>query len=470
MGKKIIIDPITRMSGFLELDVETKDNVVTNAKTSGLLYRGFEKMLKGRSPFDAIYFTERICGICSTAHSTASTLALEEALNVKVTLNDMYLRDLIHGFEFIQNHIRHIYNFIIPDYVKIPDIRPISPQPYKDYRLPERLNARVSRNYVRSIEFSRLGHQGLATLGGKAPHNHGIFVGGVTVNIDSYKISQVKSIIDQIKGFVNTDMLEDVNTLAEYYPDYFKKGISYSNYMSFGVFDKYTDPELIYVKPGVMIEGKKYYFDKNKITENIRYSWYVRELETTKPGIEIQDDINLSKQNAYTFIKAPRYGGLPMQVGPLARLMLTGEYTNGASCMDRNVARALETKKVLDIMGNIAARVEIKDNNQQVYNIPDSSIGSGLIDTTRGSLAHFVSIENKVIKNYDIITPTGWNLSPMDENGVHGAGEMALINSKIDDIENPIELGRIIRSFDPCVSCATHLIGKSIEPIDIRVI
>lgn len=469
MSRKIIIDPITRMSGFLEIDVETKDNVVTNAKTSGLLYRGFEKMLRGRSPFDAIYFTERICGICSTAHSAASTLALEEALDVKVSLNDMYLRDLIHGFEFIQNHIRHVYNFIMPDYVKIPDIRPISPQPYKDYRLPEVLNERIGRNYIRSIAFSRLGHEGLATLGGKAPHNHGIFVGGVTVNIDSYKLSKVKSIIDEIKEFVNNDMLEDINIIAEYYPDYFKKGISYPNYMSYGVFDKYADPEITYVKPGVIIKGKKYSFDKNKITENIRYSWYVRELETTKPGVEVQEDINLSKPDAYTFVKAPRYAGLPMQVGPLARLMLTGEYTNGASCMDRNVARVLETKKILDIMGNIAARVEIKSNNQQVYNVPDRGIGSGLIDTTRGSLAHFVSIENKVIKNYDIITPTGWNLSPMDENGVHGAGEMSLINSKIDDIDNPIELGRIIRSFDPCVSCATHLIGKSIEPIEIRV-
>jgi hydrogenase large subunit len=467
MSKRITIDPITRISGFLEVGAEVEGNRVVNAKTSGLLYRGFEKMLKGRPPLDAIYFTERICGICSTAHSVCSTLALESALNITVGLNDLYLRDLIHAFEFIQNHLRQFYYFTVPGFVKMPDVSPLSPQEYTDFRIPDSLSEKIFKDYALSVEYSRLAHEGLATLGGKAPHNHGVFVGGVTVNIDSYKLSKVKSIITQIKNFVNSSMIEDMNIIAEYYPDYFKKGMSYPNFMSYGLFDKYSD--LIYVKPGVMVKGKRYPFDHNKITENIRYSWYTSNNPVEKPGVEDNEEANLSKPEAYTFVKAPRYGGLPMETGPLARLILSGEYTKGNSCMDRNIARVLETKKILDIMEKLTERIQLAPNTQRIYEIPDKAFGMGLVDTTRGALGHWIEIENKVIKYYDIITPSSWNLSPMDAKGVHGVGERSLIGSIINNIEEPVELGRIIRSFDPCVSCATHLLRKDNEPIKIRV-
>ena len=100
---QIIIDPITRISGYLEIRSEVEENKIISAEARGLLYRGFEKMLQGRYPLDAIFFTERICGICSAAHAYASTLALDDALQTPTTLNDRYLRDIIHGFEYIQN-------------------------------------------------------------------------------------------------------------------------------------------------------------------------------------------------------------------------------------------------------------------------------------------------------------------------------------------------------------------------------
>ena len=169
MSKTITIDPVTRISGFLEIKAEVEGNTIAKANASGLLFRGFEKMLKGRSPLDAIYFTERICGICSTAHSMASTLALEDALKVTVSLNDNYIRDIMHGFEFIQNHLRHFYLLSIPSYAKISSIKLIEEQQYTDFRLPERINKKIEEDYVKSIELSRLAHEGLALLGGKAP-------------------------------------------------------------------------------------------------------------------------------------------------------------------------------------------------------------------------------------------------------------------------------------------------------------
>lgn len=149
-----------------------------------------------------------------------------------------------------------------------------------------------------------------------------------------------------------------------------------------------------------------------------------------------------------------------MEVGPLARLIVSGEYTGGHSSMDRNIARVLETKKILNILGNLAERVELKPNNQKVYQVPDKAYGVGLIDTTRGALGHWIEIENQLIKHYNIITPTVWNLSPKDELNNPGPIERALIGCKINNINEPVEIGRVVRSYDPCVSCATHLIGS----------
>ncbi len=453
MGRIITIDPVTRISGFLEIKAEVDGNTIAKADASGLLFRGFEKMLKGRAPLDAIYFTERICGICSTAHSMASTLALEDALKITVSLNDNYIRDLLHGFEFIQNHLRHFYLLSMPSYAKIESIKLVEEQQYTEFRLPERINKKIEEDYVKSIEFSRLAHEGLALLGGKAPHNHGIFAGGVTANIDAYKLEKIKSIIKNIESFVTTRMKEDVEIISKYYSDYFKKGQSYPYFMTYGVFDKYEDPEITYVKPGVVKENIKYNLEPDKITEQIHYSWYKKD-----EGVE---EVDLSKPDAYTFIKAPRYLGLPMEVGPLARLIVSGEYTNGHSCMDRNIARVLETEKILGIMKKLAERIELKPNNQKAYDIPEKAYGVGLTDTTRGALGHWIEIDKKVINHYNIITPTVWNLSPKDESNLPGTVERALIGTKLNNVKEPIEIGRIVRSFDPCVSCATHLIGSA---------
>lgn len=119
MSKRIVINPLTRISGFMEIDVMVDQNRVVDVKTKGNLFRGFEQMLIGRSPFDAVYFTQRICGICSAAHSMASSLALEDALNIEPMEQGRYLRDIIHCCEFLQNHIRHFYQYTVPDFVKI---------------------------------------------------------------------------------------------------------------------------------------------------------------------------------------------------------------------------------------------------------------------------------------------------------------------------------------------------------------
>ncbi|MEQ8199324.1 MAG: nickel-dependent hydrogenase large subunit, partial [Clostridiaceae bacterium] len=165
MSTTISINPITRISGFMEIEVKVENGKVIDAKSSGLLFRGFENMMIGRSPLDSVYFTERICGICSAAHSFVSSLALEEALRIYPDENDKILRDIIHGMEFIQNHIRHFYLYTLPDFIITPPIEPINSKLNYDLRLPENLNRKISEHYVEAIRISRLAHKGCAILG-----------------------------------------------------------------------------------------------------------------------------------------------------------------------------------------------------------------------------------------------------------------------------------------------------------------
>ncbi len=121
----------------MEIDADIDNSIVADARTEGLLFRGFEKMLEGRNPFDAVYFTQRICGICSTAHSMASTLALEDALGVTVSQQGRYLRDIVHGCEFLQNHIRHFYQYTAPDFVKLPEGNTLFETDHDDFQAAE---------------------------------------------------------------------------------------------------------------------------------------------------------------------------------------------------------------------------------------------------------------------------------------------------------------------------------------------
>lgn len=468
MSRTILVNPITRISGFMEIEVKVENNKATDAKSSGLLFRGFEQMLIGRPPLDAIYFTERICGICSTAHSFTSTLALEEALKTYPKENDKILRDIIHGWEFIQNHIRHFYLYTIPDFVVTPDIQPVYSGGIYDLRLPDELNKKISQDYLEAIRFSKLAHQGLAVLGGKAPHNHGIFAGGVTERLDASKLTQLQYLISETKAFIANKMLEDVYTIAEYYKDYFAMGRGYGNLMSYGVYDTYKEKELSYVKPSVMLNGQIKAFEPLKITENIYNSWYAGE-DVQNNLFDENTEPDMDKSQAYSWVKSPRYEGNPMEVGPLARMILSGNYQNRVSMMDRIIARVLETKKVIEIMESLLHRASFEEVGQKVYEIPESSKGGGLTDTTRGALGHWVSIKDKKISQYNIITPSAWNCSPTDSMGVRGVIEQALIGTEIQNPEQPVEIGRIVRSFDPCISCATHVVSDKFGPVEIII-
>jgi hydrogenase large subunit len=466
MSEKITINPITRISGFMQVEVVIEKNMIIEAKTNGFLFRGFEEMLKGRSPLDAVYFTERICGICSTAHGYVSSVALENALGVKPDENGSLLRDVMHGCEFLQNHIRHFYQFTIPDYAKV-DINPVNDN-VRQYKLPKDINSKLNSHYMQAFKYSRDAHKMLALLGGKAPHNHGIFVGGVTASIDATKLIELKSILFNIREFINTSMMDDVQTIAKYYPEDFKNGKGYGNFLSYGAFDKDLNNLAPYVKSGVYIDKRVHEFNPANISEDIINSYYTDAVGVINGDKELKPDA--TKKEAYTWVKAARYNEIPMEVGPLARLWISGEYSRGISTLDRIIARVLEAKRICDILESILELLKPGVSNQRKLEIPQIADGVGLRDTTRGALGHWLKIENQKIKNYNIITPSGWNISPTDSKGNKGVIEKALIGTYVENSKVPSEIGRIVRSFDPCVSCATHVISDNCSDFTMRLV
>lgn len=457
--KRIVINPVTRISGFMEIDAVIDNDVVTDAITEGLLFRGFEQMLEGRSPFDAVYFTERICGICSTAHAMASTMALENAMGIVISQQGKYLRDIIHGCEFLQNHIRHFYQYVIPDYIKLPDVDTLFETNHDDFRLPKKKNDLIAKHYFDSLDISRSAHEMLAILGGKAPHNHGIFIGGITSQATTEKIKRLRSILSNIMQFINNIMIPDSYMIADYYKEYFKLGRGYGNLLTFGCFNKYEKLGTLYVNPLEYSNNSISKLNPDEITENIYSSWYKSKDETYTPFETIAEP-DMEKSDAYSWVKAPRYKGLPFEVGPLARMWLCGAYRNGISTMDRTLARVLETKKIAEIISILLNNLIPGVSDQERYTVPESAYGMGLTDTTRGALGHWIKIDNSVISFYQIITPSAWNLSTRCENIQPGPAEKAIIGTPVRNVDFPVEIGRTVRSFDPCISCATHVYSQ----------
>ena len=451
----------------MEIDVIVEQNKVVDAKTKGNLFRGFEQMLVGRSPFDAVYFTQRICGICSSAHSMASSLALEDALNIEPMEQGKYLRDIIHCCEFLQNHIRHFYQYTIPDFVKI-EQNPLFQSDHDDFRLPKAISDRISQHYFDSLTISRLAHQMLAVLGGKAPHNHGVFIGGITTKATAEKVVHIDSILQKVTLFINEKMIPDVYDIAHYYPDYFRLGGGYGNLLTYGSFNNYKELGTLYVDPLISTMDSVEAFDENKIQEKVDFSYYKSKENPYKPN-EVVPDPDMDKENAYSWVKAPRYDNLPFEVGPLARLLLSGGYNNGVSAMDRTIARALEAKKIAEIMKTLLQQIIPGVDVQKKYELPELASGRGLVDTTRGALGHWLKIRNKKISFYQIITPSTWDFSTRDDKGYRGVAEEALIGTPIENSDEPAEIGRILRSFDPCMSCATHVYspGKQVKTIKV---
>jgi hydrogenase large subunit len=195
--------------------------------------------------------------------------------------------------------------------------------------------------------------------------------------------------------------------------------------------------------------------DLKAIVEQTEYSWYDNSSASLNPA-QGETSPAPEKAGAYSWLKAPRYNGVPYEAGPLARMWMSGDYRRGISVMDRHVARALETSKIAHAMRDWLGQINLSAACFTPANVPASGNGVGLTEAPRGALGHWLNINGGNIAAYQILTPTCWNCSPRDNAGVPGPLEKALEGTPVADLAQPIEVLRVVQSFDPCLACAVH--------------
>jgi len=503
--RTITIDPITRIEGHLKIEAVIDDGVVKEARSTGTLFRGIELILRGRDPRDAARITQRICGVCPTAHATAATFALDEAFGIadRIPENARILRNLILGCNYIQSHVLHFYHLAALDYVDVTAVAdydgtdpgllaakgfvergalgPFVPRYEGDYRLPPELSRTLAGHYVEAYDVRRKAHELLAVFGGKMPHNVGIVPGGAT------QIPQVDTIaaflwrLNEIRSFIDHVYVPDVLEVARHYADYAEIGAASGRFLDYGAFPQ-TDGRFLEagtIGPDLDPES----FDPARIAESVTHAWYADSDAAVHPT-RGETEPQPNKESGYSWIKAPRYDGAVHEGGPLARMLLA--YARGGrakeildgilealdapataldSVLGRHAARAVECKLVADAMAEWVMELAPNEPVFAPYSIPDEGAGAGLTGAPRGALGHWVRVKDGVIDHYQCVVPTTWNASPRDENGDPGPIEQAITGTKVRDPDNPFEVVRIVRSFDPCLACAVHLITPRGRPI-----
>ena len=506
MGK-IVIDPVTRIEGHLKVEATVEDGVVKDARSSGTLFRGIELILRGRDPRDAQVITQRICGVCPQSHGVAATLNLDSAFGIadKIPDNARIIRNLIQGAHVVQDHILHFYHLAALDYVDITDVAkyegkdsdlnsvkdfisrgalgPFVPRYEGDYRLPEAVNQEATAHYVKALEVRRIGHEMVSIFSGKIPHSVGVIPGGVTCSPTVDMIAAFLWKLRILQDFIDNVYIPDVVAVAGAYPDYCEIGAGCKNLLSYGAYDlDGKDADLSrrarLFKQGTTSADLHYNpLDTGKITEDVTHSWY-EDATTGRHPTNGDTRPDYHKAEGYSWVKSPRYDGKVYEVGPLARVAVTyaqgdpetrklvdwalGEIKASPAALfsvaGRHLARALCAKYIADSLEQWVLQVKPGEPTFAEYSIPEEGRGMGITEAARGALGHWVEVKDKKIANYQCVVPTTWNASPRDDNGIPGPMEQAIIGTKIRDEANPFEIVRIVRSFDPCLACAIHLV------------
>lgn len=564
MSKRIQIDPITRIEGHLRIDVEVDQGQVQNAWSSGQMWRGIEIILKGRDPREAWLFAQRICGVCTTVHAIASVRAVEDALDLKIPKNAQLIRNLILLAHGLHDHIVHFYHLSALDWVDIVSALQADPakasslaQSLSDWPLNSRqefaaVQARVKKfvdsgqlgifangywghpamklepevnllalaHYMQAMDYQRKAGQVVAILGSKTPNIQNLAVGGVAnaINLDNQatlnmeKLYHVKTLLEEVIGFVQNAYLPDVSAIGAMYADWFGHGKGVTNYMASpdlpldseaSNFDlpggTIMNGDLATVKP--MAGWDDPYF-RDHVQECITHSWYQGDTqrhpwkgETNPNYTDFQDD------GKYSWVKAPRFQDKPMQVGPLADILvgyasdhkLTKKWVEKAqkiastvagapvglellqSTLGRHLARAIRagmlSELALQHWQHLVDNIGSGDTDTYIKpEFPKGEImGCGMHEAPRGLLSHWVVIDDGKIANYQAVVPSTWNAGPRDAKGNRGPYEESLIANPVADPEKPLEVLRTIHSFDPCLACAIHttdIDGKVISRVN----
>lgn len=493
--------PLNRVEGDLEINVEIADGLIVDAWSSGTMYRGFEAMMLGRGSLDGLVITPRICGICSMTHLTAAVEALDAICGVRPPDNARRLRNLAIMVETMQSDVRQAILMFMADFADA--------SAYRKHSLGAEAISRYAPLEGRAVlevirETSKLLEM-IAIIGGQWPHTSFMVPGGVTSIPEMAKILQCRMILNHFRQWYERVILgcsvecwQAIKSVAEL-DEWLEENENHQN-SEVGFFIRFAreagldtigkgpDSFLSYgnltlpketavsgtagrlLGAGVVIQGLDHKFDADKITEDLARSWFEQGTRPAHPfNGKTKPYASGLGGRLYSWVKAPRYGGKVVETGPLAEMLVAGNplfkemvQQNGANVLVRELARFTRPTTLFSAMSvwlDELVRNWSDDFFHKVGDIPDGQ-GAGLIQAARGALGHWVRIKDGKITHYQVITPSSWNGSPRDENGQRGAWEEALVGTAIKDIDNPVEAGHVVRSFDPCLVCAVHTVRR----------
>ncbi len=380
------------------------------------------------------------------------------------------------------------------------------------YALPPEANLMAVAHYLEALDWQRQVIRIQALLGGKNPHPQTYVVGGMAMGVDpnsptaltTRRLSEISELVAQAEDFVNRVYIPDVIAIAGFYKDWAGIGTGIGNYLAYGDFpeDDSGQPGGFYFPRG-RVMGRDLStvapVDHLGVAETVAHSYYTYDDGDAVPKHPWQGQTtptyagptppysSLEGFDKYSWLKAPRYEDEPMEVGPLARMLVA--YASGQadvkagvdgllrvlgvgpealfSTLGRVAARALETKL---LVGKLAGwQTELEENlatgDLAIADVskwdpkswPVEAQGWGLEEAPRGALGHWVVIKDQKIANYQLVVPSTWNGSPRDAKGRRGAWEEALVGTPVADPAKPVEILRTVHSFDPCLACAVHV-------------
>ena len=395
------------------------------------------------------------------------------------------------------------------------------------YHLPPEANLLAVAHYIEALEFQREFIRIHAVLGGKNPHLQTYLVGGMASAIDpnephapinSERITFLAEVAKSAQEFVEQVYIPDVLAVAGFYRDWFERGEGLGNFLSYGEYPMggIHDASRFFLPRGAILGrdlSKVHPVDPARVSEYVTHSWYEysggdsagknpydgeTQPKYTGPPPPFE---HLNVEQKYSWLKAPRYMDTAMEVGPLSRMLVA--YASGHaevkelvntvltklnapptalfSTLGRIAARAIETQlmarmvpKWIDELGNNLAHGNLRIHAGEKWDPAtwsSSAKGWGFHEAPRGSLGHWVQIEDRKIKNYQCVVPTTWNAGPRDANGQRGAYEASLLKTPVADPERPVEILRTIHSFDPCLACAVHVTdarGRRFSEVQVR--
>ncbi|MFP5259594.1 MAG: nickel-dependent hydrogenase large subunit [Acidobacteriota bacterium] len=536
----ITLDPVTRIEGHLRIDAKVANGAVTDAWSSATLFRGIELILAGRDPRDAPLITQRLCGVCTYVHLQASSVAIENAMKMNVPANAQIVRNLINGTQFLHDHIVHFYHLHALDWVDVTSAlsanpsstltlaRSISPSAptidfaavqtklktlvnsgqlgtfsagywgHSAYKLSPEANLLFVAHYLQALRQQAETAKMMAIFAGKNPHPHATVPGGVTSGAEIYVAANMTSFTSKLtatNNFISQFYLPDIIYLAKQYPEYAKVG-GFSNMLAYGEFPTGNYSAGNFFLPGGVIMNKAVTsvaaVNTANITEDVSRAWYAKGAALNPTvGVTSPSYTGYNQSAQYSWLKAPRYQGKPMEVGPLARVLVAYGKNHAQvkpavdsllsslglkigdmfSVLGRTAARAIETQVIGQAMTGWLTTLKnnIKAGNIATFTgkaVPANAKGMGLGEAPRGAVGHWFTTDGSAkIKNYQMVVPSAWNFGPRDAAGVPSAVESAMVGMPIADIAQPLEIQRLVHSFDPCIACGVHLIDAQGNPL-----